>query len=172
MNVRKNAQRPAPQYPSRRQYLEYKRLLGAATIGLSAVTGWTDDGRTAGVSVRTGGAPAMEPRRAITNEPPRLGGEMAVVPCPPPGEIAVEPKHETTNVRTCTSYTVKKGDTVSALAERLLGSSARWRDIVAANPGLAPETLKVGQVIVIPAVSVTNNADVARPKGKMPAPRR
>lgn len=171
MNVRKKHQRRDPEYPTRRQFVECRRLLGVATIGLSAVTGWAEPARTAGVPVRTGGKPAIEPRQATPPEPPRLGGEMPAVPGRPPGGMPV-PRRDTTNEQARASYTVKAGDTLSAIAARQLGSSARWQDIVAANPGLAPETLKVGQVIVIPAVSVTNNADAVRPKGKMPAPRR
>ena len=40
MNVRKSAQQPDPNYPSQRQFSNYKRLLGVAAIGLGAVAGW------------------------------------------------------------------------------------------------------------------------------------
>lgn len=48
------------------------------------------------------------------------------------------------------TYTVKKGDTLWSIATRLLGDGQRWRDIVAMNPGLVPEKLRIGQQIAIP----------------------
>jgi len=47
-------------------------------------------------------------------------------------------------------YTIQKGDTLWSIAKKHLGDGKRWKDIVAANPGLKPEKLKVGQKIVIP----------------------
>jgi len=49
-----------------------------------------------------------------------------------------------------TTYTVKKKDTLWSIASRLLGNGQRWRDIVAANPGLDPKKMAVGQTIQIP----------------------
>jgi nucleoid-associated protein YgaU len=47
-------------------------------------------------------------------------------------------------------YTVRKGDTLYAIARTKYGDGKQWQKIVAANPGLRPETLKVGQTINIP----------------------
>ena len=63
---------------------------------------------------------------------------------PTGGVIVVEPAQPVT-------YSVKKGDTLSSLALRLLGQRGRWREILAANPGVVPERLKIGQTLVIPA---------------------
>jgi len=49
-----------------------------------------------------------------------------------------------------TTYTIKKGDTLWSIAKKHLGDGQRWRDIVAANPGLAPAKLRVGQKITLP----------------------
>ena len=65
---------------------------------------------------------------------------------PTGGVICVEPAQSAT-------YTVKKGDTLSSLALRFLGQKGRWREIVAANPGVVPERLKIGQTLVIPATA-------------------
>jgi 5'-nucleotidase len=48
------------------------------------------------------------------------------------------------------SYMVKKGDTLYGIARQRYGDGKQWSKIASANPGLRPETLKVGQNIVIP----------------------
>lgn len=48
------------------------------------------------------------------------------------------------------TYTIKKGDTLFSIAKANYGSGRDWQKIVAANPGLEPNKLKVGQQIVIP----------------------
>ncbi len=47
-------------------------------------------------------------------------------------------------------YTVKKGDTLARIASRYLGSSERWREIVAANPGIKPNRLEIGSRLNMP----------------------
>jgi 5'-nucleotidase/UDP-sugar diphosphatase len=48
------------------------------------------------------------------------------------------------------SYVVKHGDTLYKLARDHYGDGKQWTKIASANPGLSPQTLKVGQKIVIP----------------------
>jgi 5'-nucleotidase len=48
------------------------------------------------------------------------------------------------------SYTVKKGDTLYGIARQRYGDGKQWTRIAEANPGLRPETLKVGQTIAVP----------------------
>jgi 5'-nucleotidase len=48
------------------------------------------------------------------------------------------------------AYTVKKGDTLFSIAKANYGNGNQWQRIAQANPGLAPNTLKAGQRIVIP----------------------
>jgi nucleoid-associated protein YgaU len=52
-------------------------------------------------------------------------------------------------------YVVKKGDTLAAIAQRELGSKARWKEIVAANGGSLkdPAALSPGMKIRIPSRS-------------------
>ena len=50
-------------------------------------------------------------------------------------------------VATTTAYTIQKGDTISAIAVRY---GLRWQDVVAVNPGISPNKLKIGQVIQLP----------------------
>ncbi len=49
-----------------------------------------------------------------------------------------------------TTYTIQKKDTLWSIATRLLGNGQRYRDILAANPGLDAKKLAVGQTIKIP----------------------
>ncbi|MGH3452590.1 MAG: LysM peptidoglycan-binding domain-containing protein [Haloechinothrix sp.] len=48
------------------------------------------------------------------------------------------------------TYTVKSGDTLSTIAERFYGNAALDDFIAAANPGVDPYALHVGQELVIP----------------------
>src|SRR5262249_52035977 len=48
------------------------------------------------------------------------------------------------------TYTVQKGDTLYKIARERYGDGKQWQRIAAANPGLSPTTLKVGQKIVVP----------------------
>lgn len=47
-------------------------------------------------------------------------------------------------------YTVKKGDTLSGIAQRELGDSKRWREIADANDIRDPRSIKVGQKLRLP----------------------
>ncbi len=47
-------------------------------------------------------------------------------------------------------YVVRSGDTLSRIAARELGSADRWRQIVAANPGVDPNRLLVGAKLRLP----------------------
>ncbi|MFW5750829.1 MAG: LysM peptidoglycan-binding domain-containing protein [Planctomycetota bacterium] len=48
------------------------------------------------------------------------------------------------------TYTLQQGDTLGEIAAVFYGTSRHWRKIVAANPGLDPADLTVGQELVIP----------------------
>lgn len=71
--------------------------------------------------------------------------------------------------RSGNTYVVAKGDVLSRIAERELGSSKRWREIVELNPGLDPAKLFVGKRLVMPG-----GASKAKPAPQpvaQPAPR-
>ncbi len=48
------------------------------------------------------------------------------------------------------SYTVVRGDTLSGIARRTYGNPSAWKRIAAANPGVDPNRLAVGQVLMLP----------------------
>jgi nucleoid-associated protein YgaU len=63
-----------------------------------------------------------------------------------------------------TQYTIKSGDTLEGIARAQMGDGQKWQLIAAANPGLDPKALKIGQKITIPASTATASKD------KAPAP--
>jgi len=76
------------------------------------------------------------------------------------GRPVADPKPERTTaapeIRTAsTTYTVKRNDSLSEISQRLLGSSKRMREIIAANRGKIddPDDIRVGMVLTIPGKS-------------------
>ena len=57
-----------------------------------------------------------------------------VIDAPPPG------RHQ-----------VQAGQTLAAISRDRLGNAGRWREVVALNPGLTPDRLRVGQTLILPA---------------------
>jgi 5'-nucleotidase len=47
-------------------------------------------------------------------------------------------------------YTIKPGDTLYRIALTHYGEGKQWKKIIAANPGLSPSHLRVGQTINLP----------------------
>lgn len=76
---------------------------------------------------------------------PRLGpvsggaSPPAAAPSSPPGAAA-----------TGTTYTVKKGDTLSGIAQKQYGTANLWQRIADANGITNPKALQVGKVLTIP----------------------
>jgi LysM repeat protein len=59
----------------------------------------------------------------------------------------VEPVVEIKTVASTTAYTIVRGDTISGVAASY---GLRWQDVVAVNPGISPNKIRVGQVIQLP----------------------
>jgi nucleoid-associated protein YgaU len=69
------------------------------------------------------------------------------------------------------TYVVRGGDTLRSIAESKLGGSQRWKDIVAANPGIDPAHIKVGQELHLPAgAPVPSVAAAVTPRAAIEAP--
>ncbi len=73
-----------------------------------------------------------------------------VMPEPTPAKVATTKPAKSTDDN-YTTYVVKSGDTLSAIAGEWFRDVNAWPSIVKANPGLSPSNLKVGQKINLPA---------------------
>ena len=51
------------------------------------------------------------------------------------------------------THTVAKGEMLGDISKQYYGTTKNWKKIVDANPGISPESLKVGQKLVIPDVA-------------------
>ncbi len=100
-------------------------------------------------------------------QPQPYPGERSSVPAAPPA------------ARTLT-HTVASGETLSGIARAYLGSPGLWRNIVKLNPGLDPDRLQVGQVLVVsgpapaskPLASASNKAPTKSAKAAAQALRK
>jgi len=86
----------------------------------------------------------------LESAPPQAAAETPpAAEAPPAAEqpqaAAAEPQAVTPR-----TYTIQKGDTLWSIARKHLGDPKRWKDIVAANPGLDTRKLSIGQKIVLP----------------------
>ena len=65
------------------------------------------------------------------------------------GRSAAAAKSQVAFGESCT-HTVVAGDTLGQIASDKLGTATRWREIIAANPGLKPTTLQIGAILQLP----------------------
>ena len=85
----------------------------------------------------------------------------------PPVKVVTAPA---TPAAGTTQYTIKSGDTLEGIARTQMGDGQKWQLIAAANPGLDPKALKIGQKITIPASTATASKDkAAAPAGSSTA---
>lgn len=68
----------------------------------------------------------------------------------PPTPIPPTPIPPTPTPAGPISHTISEGDTLARLAVEFLGDASRWPEIAAANPGMDPNKVHVGQEIFIP----------------------
>lgn len=91
-----------------------------------------------------------------TNAVPASSTQTAVTPAPR-GTQAANTTISGATARTAAgaakTYTFQKGDVLSTVAQKTLGSSRRWQELVDANPSVLddPDNIPVGTVIKIPA---------------------
>lgn len=109
-------------------------------------------------------APAMDTNslaNSVSNPPvtvPPVATNVAPV-LPPPVTPVVPPVVDNTVPAAGAEYTVAKGDTLAKIAKK---NGVTLKALQAANPGVVPTKLKVGQKLTIPAGGKTS-ADAAAP---------
>lgn len=105
-------------------------------------------------------ASAADLRSGMTLRVPAEQTAAATDPLPasPTATQTPNPKPET-----ATTYTVQAGDNLTRIAERLLGDSERWDDLLAANSDQLdrPENLQAGMVLNLPTGYTTKPAPSA-----------
>lgn len=92
--------------------------------------------------------PAVRPAATAASNVPTQPAASAVVanspapaaPMPPAPKAPAKP----------TTYTVKAGDSLAGIWRSITGSERGWEKLQAANPGLDPSRLKIGQVLKVP----------------------
>ena len=94
--------------------------------------------------------PLTPPGGDTTSPAPATSLTSLVPPEPKPVTPAVAPL--TPPPAAGGTYTIKKGDTFIRIAREVYGDASRMKDIAAANPGMDPTKLKVGQTINLPDV--------------------
>ncbi|MEU3468614.1 MULTISPECIES: LysM peptidoglycan-binding domain-containing protein [unclassified Streptomyces] len=100
-------------------------------------------GATAKASAASRTAPAASRPHPGPAEPSDHSAAHKAVPVPP--KPAPTAKKRT--------YTVRPGDSLSAIARRELGDEARWREVYAMNRGVIgtdPDVIHPGQVLTLP----------------------
>jgi LysM repeat protein len=101
------------------------------------------------------GCSTTEPTAPQTVSPLNLAGYATqMVPVKPAPAIPTAQPVSTVPAPTPSAYTVKQGDTLLEIAQR---DGISLAELLAANPGIAPEALSVGQVIQIPAARLADS---------------
>ena len=115
-----------------------------------------------GASVGGQTAPSVSPFPTATNQQPfgapAPGQQFGSTPASPAPVIEAAPAPVATEAKT---HTVANGELLGDIALKYYGNSKAWKKIAAANPGLDPKHLKVGQKLVIPADDAKSSATVA-----------
>jgi acyl transferase domain-containing protein len=70
---------------------------------------------------------------------------------PSPAEVPLQPLARGRVSHAAHRYKVRPGDSLGRISAKMLGTAARWREIARLNRISDPRTLRVGQVIRIPA---------------------
>ncbi len=112
-------------------------------------------------------------RKTDTTTTTLPSGEQPLVEVQPVEPVTPAPQVETAPVElpamtATTPYTIQRGDTLSAVAYKY---NLRWQDVVAVNPGISPNRLRIGQVIQLPGqvdVAKARHVPVATPKVSAP----
>ena len=94
----------------------------------------------------TGGVAAVEPTASyVPPDPEPVMADPTPVAATPVIASAAQPAMASGG-----TYIVRKGDTLYRIAKEHYGSGKDWHRIASANPGVTPQTLRVGQRLILP----------------------
>jgi nucleoid-associated protein YgaU len=109
--------------------------------------------------------PSTQPSRPLMADIPTLEAAPAPVATalPPPAAATQDPTSSFTSSASVASTTprthrVESGESPYSISEAVYGSGRYYKRILAANPGIDPRHLKIGQVLIIPDLSTTDRA--------------
>lgn len=95
--------------------------------------------------------PTATPTPTPTPTPqPQPQPHSTMIPGPAFDGIPMGPGPVLDNAQPGGAYIIKKGDTLFSIAKRVYGDGSKWRAIQAANPGIVPTKLRIGQQINLP----------------------
>jgi nucleoid-associated protein YgaU len=129
--------------------------LAGDAAGAAAATNANSPRTVTPVTTATPVTPTGSGAAGSTNTTTGTSSGGAVVP---PVKVVAAPA---TPASGSTQYTIKSGDTLEGIARTQMGDGQKWQLIAAANPGLDPKALKIGQKITIPASTTTASKDKA-----------
>ena len=89
-------------------------------------------------------------------------GALAFSPADKAPSANHEPAAKATSGMNGDEYVVQKGDTLSRIAQRFLGSADQWKQIADANSLQNPNQLSVGQKLDIPKHGSSSAAPASR----------
>jgi 5'-nucleotidase / UDP-sugar diphosphatase len=130
-----------------------KKIIGLAVIAALAAVGGCAKKTTTPVANAnlTEVAPPAPIHNGITPAQPIAYSEPIVAPMDDITPAAPTRGHVSAASGAGKTYTVKKGDTLWAIAQRSYGDGKQYRKILAANPSIKGDKLNAGQKIVIPS---------------------
>lgn len=115
----------------------------------------TPVGTTSGATSTTS-APAPSTGASARPATPPAPAALPALPAPAkpaPAPASVTPAATTTlaaKTAGADTYTVKEGDSIASIWRSISGSERGWEKLLAANPGVDPSRLKIGQVLKVP----------------------
>jgi nucleoid-associated protein YgaU len=104
--------------------------------------------------------PSTQPSRPLMADVPTLDAPATVTP-PPAAQYPSTPSYTSaTNLpsnNTPRSHRVASGESPYSISQAVYGSGKYYKRILAANPGIDPRHLKVGQILIIPELTETDS---------------
>ena len=112
--------------------------------------------------------PSTQPSRPLMADVPMLDAP-ATVTSPPAAQYSEPSYTSAANVPSSTPRThrVASGESPYSISQAVYGSGKYFKRILAANPGIDPRHLKIGQILVIPELTQTDKP-ASRPRQTPP----